>query len=81
MRDIKRRPYDLIPLSDKKKIEEYTQIKLNTLRNWRSTKKYPELFLPIGGKIFLDKRAWQRMLRKAKQESIREAKIVSKDHE
>jgi hypothetical protein len=74
MDDIKRRPYKMIPLAEKEKIEKFTGMSLHTLRNWRTQKKHLDLFIPIGGKVFLDCREWVRFVRKAKRESVREAK-------
>ena len=74
MREIKRRPYDLIPLADKEKIKKYTGMSVYTLRNWRSRKKHPILFIALGGKVFLDYREWIRFVRKAKRKSVKEDK-------
>jgi len=74
MREITRRPYKLIPLSEVEEIEDFTSMSVHTLRNWRTQKKHLELFIPIEGKIFLDCREWIRLVRKAKRESVREAK-------
>lgn len=35
MHEIKRRNLNLIPLADKKMVEEYTRLSQSTLRNWR----------------------------------------------
>lgn len=74
MREIKRRRLKLIPLADKETIEKYTMMSIHTLRNWRSRKKYPEFFVAIGRKVFLDARAWDRHVLRSKRESIKEAK-------
>lgn len=74
MREIKRRRLKLIPLADKEKIEKYTMMSIHTLRNWRSRKEHPELFVAIGRKIFLDARAWDRNVLRSKKESIKDAK-------
>ena len=74
MKDIRRRPYKMIPLAEKEKIENFTGMSLHTLRNWRAQKKHLEFFIPIEGKVFLDCREWIRFVRKAKRESLKEAK-------
>lgn len=76
MRELKRRPFQLIPLADKEKVEKFTQMSQHTLRNWRTQKIHPELFLSIGRKVFLDKQAWTRFVRKSKLKSIQEAKSM-----
>lgn len=53
MREIKRRRLKLIPLADKKKVEEYTRFSQSTLRNWRSRGQYPELFVKIAGNVYI----------------------------
>ena len=74
MRDIERRPYKMIPLAEKEEIENFTKMSIHTLRNWKAQKKHLELFISIGGKVFLDSREWIRLVRKAKRESVKEAK-------
>lgn len=78
MREIKRRKIEIIPFSNKDAIEKYTGFSLNTLRNWRANKKNLELFIKIGGRVYLDKREWDRFVINAKKQSKREAKIISK---
>jgi hypothetical protein len=41
----------LVPIS---KAPELIQIAEKTLRNWRSNGLYPEIFVKLGGKLFID---------------------------
>lgn len=74
MREIKRRNLNLIPLADKQKIEEYTGLSQSTLRNWRTRGEHLEVFVKIGGKVFIYGRAWDRLEMKAVRDSIKKAK-------
>ena len=78
MREIKRRSLNLIPLADKKMVEEYTKLSQSTLRNWRSRGEHPELFVKIGGKVFIYGRGWDRLKLKAVRDSRRKAKQMQK---
>jgi len=74
MREIKRRNLNLIPLADKKMVEKYTRMSQSTLRNWRSRGEYPEVFVKIGGKVFIYGREWDRLKQKAVRDSRKKAK-------
>jgi hypothetical protein len=69
MREIKRRKIKKIPMADKEAIEKYTGLSQATLRNWRSRGEHSELFVKIGGKVFLYANAWDRFERKAVRDS------------
>ena len=73
MREIKRRRIEGIPFDEKEKIEKFTGMSLNTLRNWRANKKNLQLFYKIGGRVFLNVREWQKFEIKATQEAKNEA--------
>lgn len=74
MHEIKRRNRNLIPLADKAKVEKYTGMSQNTLRNWRCKNEHPEVFVKIGGKIFIYGRAWDRIVQKAVRNSKKDAR-------
>jgi hypothetical protein len=59
MREIEHRSLKFIPMTDKK-IEKYTMMCIHTLRNWMSRSEYPELFVVIGRKAFLDANPWDK---------------------
>ena len=42
---------NLIPITDAPK---HVPFKVKTLRNWRAGNKYPEIFVKISGKVFID---------------------------
>lgn len=78
MCEIKRRRIKKIPLANKEEIEKYTGMSIHTLRNWRSQKKHLELFLKIGGSVFLNVREWDRFEINATKEAKRESKYYNK---
>ena len=78
MREIKRRKIRKIPLADKKMVEKYTGLSQATLRNWRSRGEHSELFVKIGGSVFLYAGAWDRLERKAVRDSMAKAKRLQK---
>jgi hypothetical protein len=81
MREIKRRRIKKIALADKEKIESYTGMSVNTLRNWRSQKKHLGLFLKIGGSVFLNVREWNKLEVNASKAAKREARYYNKINE
>lgn len=64
---------NLVPIS---KASKETFIAEKTLRNWRCQGRYPQLFVKIGGKVFIDlgefKNIVQEQKKKAAQAVIRQ---------
>jgi len=49
----------LIPVRDEKLlIENNIPITQKTLRKWHHIKRFPEIFVKVGGKLFVDLDAW-----------------------
>jgi hypothetical protein len=55
-------------------VEKYTGLSQSTLRNWRSRGEHPELFIKIGGKVFIYGREWDRLKMKAVRDSRKKTK-------
>jgi len=47
-----------------------------TLRNWRSIGLYPQLFIKIGGKVFIDLGEYENIIRAQKKKAIADAKCL-----
>lgn len=47
-----------------------------TLRNWRSTGLYPQLFIKIGGKVFIDLGEFENIIKAQKEKTIANAKSL-----
>ena len=64
---------NLVPIPE---ASEKTLIAEKTLRNWRCQGRYPQLFVKIGGKVFIDlgefKNIVQEQKKKAAQAVIRQ---------
>ncbi len=45
-----------------------------TLRNWRSQGIYPQLFIKIGGKVFVDLDEFRNIIKAQKEKTIANAK-------
>jgi hypothetical protein len=50
---------NLIPIADAPK---YIPFKVKTLRNWRTGKKYPDIFVKISGKVFIDLAKFEQVM-------------------
>ena len=55
---------DLIPIG---KAPEKIPIAVKTLRNWRSQGLYPQIFVKIGGKVFVDLGEFEMIIQKEKK--------------
>ncbi len=64
---------DLVLLKDAPK-ELGLPISVKTLRNWRSERLYPALFVRIGGSVFLRKSELERIIENQLEKQVTEAK-------
>lgn len=55
-----------------------TGIKLTTLRNWRDTKKYLEIFVRFGGLLLVDIHEFGRIVERQKTAAKREAEKLKR---
>jgi hypothetical protein len=64
---------NLIPLKDAPKVIPYAE---KTLRNWRYQGIYPQIFMKLGGKVFVDLDALSNIIteqqKKAKKLALRQ---------
>ena len=51
-------------------------VTVKTLRNWRARGLYPELFVKIGGTIYVDLDVADRIVEAAKAKSIKDAEAL-----
>lgn len=49
-------------------------ISVKTLRNWRSQRLYPGLFVKVGGSVFLRKSELERIIQEQLDEQMQEAR-------
>ena len=56
------------------KAPQKIQIAEKTLRNWRSQGIYPQLFIKIGGKVFIDLDEFENIIKTQKEKTIADAK-------
>lgn len=53
---------------------EHIDFSVKTLRNWRCSGKYPQLFRKVGGKVFIDLEEFDKIIEQDKQNTINNAK-------
>ncbi|OQA74488.1 MAG: hypothetical protein BWY32_03590 [bacterium ADurb.Bin243] len=54
---------ELISVSSQEELERGgIPFKRYTILRWHSTGKYPEIFAKIGGKVFINKEAWTKLV-------------------
>ena len=64
---------NIIPIAD---VPNIIPIAEKTLRNWRYKRKYPQIFIKIGGKVFVD----LKELAKIASDQQKEAKLSLKSN-
>ena len=61
------------------KAPDYIPIAEKTLRNWRSQGKYPQIFVKLGGKVFVDIQEFEKILVRQKEDAIEKARRYGLD--
>ena len=62
---------NIIPIA---KAPEKLSIAEKTLRNWRSQGLYPQIFVKLGGKVFIDLGEFAKIIQAQKEKAIARAK-------
>lgn len=62
---------NIVPISD---APNRISIAEKTLRNWRSRGMYPQLFIKLGGKVFVDLNEFAKLVAAQKEKAVAEAK-------
>jgi predicted site-specific integrase-resolvase len=62
---------NMVPLNE---APNHVPIAEKTLRNWRCQGRYPQIFIKIGGKVFLDVSEFKSILRRQKEKNIKNAR-------
>ena len=62
---------NIVPI---KKVGDYIPFAPKTLRNWRSCGKYPQIFVKIGGRVFVDLKELQDLIEAQKAKAVKDAK-------
>lgn len=65
--------HDLVLLKDAPR-DLGLPISVKTLRNWRSQRLYPGLFVKVGGSVFLRKSELERIIQEQLDEQMQEAR-------
>ena len=60
---------NIVPLSD---IPKILPIAEKTLRNWRSKRWYPNIWLKLGGKVFIDIDELSKIIEEQKEKTIKD---------
>lgn len=72
---------DLIPLNNAALERAKIPFRASTLYMWKGMGRYPELFLKIGGKLFLNRREFVRMVERKMLENTEERKAQRRQME
>ena len=56
----------LLPLDDRVLQAHGIPIKAKTFRKWRTARQFPELFVKIGGRVFLSLEEWGKLVARSK---------------
>ena len=65
----------LIPVSDEKTLRQNgIYFKPSTLRKWHHLGKYPEIFIKLCSRLFIDLDKWRDLVEKAKADRERDLK-------
>lgn len=67
---------NLIPI---KEAPEKLPFAEKTLRNWRSQGVYPQMFVKLGGKVFIDLDELDKIIQAQKDKAIEQAKRLNLD--
>lgn len=62
---------NIVPIGE---VPKRIPIAEKTLRNWRSSGLYPELFIKLGGKVFVDLGEFTRIINAQKTKAEKEAR-------
>lgn len=72
---------DLIPMNNEALEKAKIPFRASTLYMWRGMGKYPELFVKIGGKLFVNRREFVRMVERRMFENAEEKKAQRRQME
>ena len=61
----------IVPISE---VPKYIAIAEKTLRNWRAQGIYPNIYIKLGGKVFVDLEELKRIIDVQKEENQRKAR-------
>jgi hypothetical protein len=67
---------NLIPLKEASSRIPFAE---KTLRNWRSQRKYPQIFTKIGGKVFVDVSEFEAIIRQEKEAELEKVRRLGLD--
>ena len=63
----------LVALKDEELEKAGIKFKAKTLRHWRYQRKNMQLFRKIGGKVFLETKEWEKLIKQAEKNARKEA--------
>ena len=66
---------NLVPIS---KAPEIILVAEKTLRNWRSQGRYQQIFIKLGGKVFVDLQEVMQIIEDQKEKNINNLKFTNK---
>jgi hypothetical protein len=67
---------NLIPISS---APEKVHIAEKTLRNWRCQGIYPQIFVKLGGKVFVDISEFEKIIQRQKDEAVEKSRRLGLD--
>lgn len=69
----------IIPVADKSLLREHgIFFSPNTLHKWHSQKVYPEIFIKLNGRLFINLDEWKKILDRKIAEQKREAEKINR---
>ncbi len=68
----------LIRIEDEELRRAGIPFKASTLYRWRKDKRNLEIFVKVGGRVFVDSEAWEKFVEKAREKSRAEAERVER---